>query len=77
MYMQIPLSIVSKNVTVNPPEDHYIDEEFKSSFAELSAGWRERFFNPNKAGLFESSFSGGNQFDPPLHISRSTYLISI
>ena len=38
-------------------------------------------FNPNKAGLFEGSFSwggGGGQFDPPpiLHIYRRTYLIS-
>ena len=37
--------------------------------------------NANKAGLFEGSFSwgkgGGGQFDPPVHISRRTYLISI
>ena len=34
--------------------------------------------NTNKAGLFESSFFwGGGQYDPPLHISRRTNLISI
>ena len=37
--------------------------------------------NPNTAGLFEGSFSwvagGGGQYDPPLHISRRTYPISI
>ena len=65
----------SKDVTVNPPEDHYIDEEFKGSFAELSAGWRERFFNPNKARLFEGSFSGGNQFDPLSYFKK--YLSNI
>ena len=29
-----------------------------------------RGFNPNKAGLFDSNFSGGGQFDAPIHISR-------
>ena len=37
-------------------------------------------FNLSKTGFFEGSFSWrgrGNQFDPRLHISRKTYLISI
>ena len=33
--------------------------------------------NPNKAGLFEGSFSWGVQFKSSLHVSRRTYLISI
>ena len=34
--------------------------------------------NPKKVGLFKGGFFlGGDQFDPPLHISRRTYLISI
>ena len=38
----------------------------------------KRYFNPDKAGLCESSFFGGRgQFDLPLLISRRTYLMSI
>ena len=35
------------------------------------------YINPNKAGLFEGSFSGWVSLTPTLHISRSTNLISI
>ena len=39
---------------------------------------QHRKVNPNKAGLFEGSFSWGeSKFDPPLHNSKRTYLISI
>ena len=47
-----------------------------------------KMLNPNKVRLFEGSFSGvggwgewgrerGGRFDPPLHISRRTNLVSI
>ena len=34
-------------------------------------------FNPNKAGLFDSSFFWKGQFESPFHISRRSNLISM
>ena len=35
------------------------------------------FFIAEEAQFYEDSFFGGSQFDPPLHISWLTYVISI
>ena len=43
----------------------------------LIQDWHDAHFNPNKAGLFESSFFWGGQFDAPSYFKKNLSNMSI